>query len=527
MTSIRILVADELGKAGLTILEEAGDVTVKTGMDEAALRATLPGYHALIVRSATKATGPSLEDANDLVVIGRAGIGIDNIDVAAASERGIVVMNTPLTAAVTTAEHAISLMMSLARNIPAADASMKAGRWDKKLFVGTELRGKTLGVLGLGKIGSVVADRGCGLQMDVIAHDPQVTQGNAPEGVRMVSFDELLASADFLTLHLPLMDATRGLLNADTFAKMKNGARLIHAARGGIVVEKDLIAALESGKLAGASVDVFESEPLAEDSPLRSMSNVVLTPHLGASTAEAKRNVSIDMARQIVTCLKDGIVLNGINAPRIAPEDAPQVAPWLSLTRNLSRLLLGIYSGKLEALRLTLQGSIPRMAPDALQAEMIAGALASRTDRPVTSVNSARIAEDLGVRIAQDAASIKRDFVNVVRVEAMVDGERHRITGTVLGSRHGRMVDIDDYLLDAIPEGPLLLTFNENEPGVIAEVSAILGAPGINVDRVQVGALSGTPGPAIGIWNLSTPLPEELRAKIAEMPKIQEAWAIG
>jgi D-3-phosphoglycerate dehydrogenase len=523
---MRILVADELGQAGLTILEEGGEVTVKTGMDEATLRATLPGYHALIVRSATKATGPSLEGATDLVVIGRAGIGIDNIDVAAATERGIVVMNTPLTAAVTTAEHAVSLMMSLARNIPAADASMKAGRWDKKLFVGTELRGKTLGVLGLGKIGSVVADRGCGLKMEVIAYDPQVSQGQAPEGVRMVSFDELLANADFLTLHLPLMDATRGLLDADAFAKMKDGARLIHAARGGIVKEAALIAALESGKLAGAALDVFENEPLAEDSPLRSMPNVVLTPHLGASTAEAKRNVSIDMARQIVACLNEGIVLNGINAPRIAPEDAPQVAPWLSLTRNLSRLLLSIFDGELEALRLTLQGSIPRMAPDALQAEMIAGALGTRTDRPVTSVNAAHIAEELGVRITQDAASIKRDFVNVVRVEALIGGERHRISGTVLGSRHGRMIDLDDYLLDAIPEGPLLFTFNENAPGVIAGVSAILGESQVNVDRLQVGALNGTPGPAIGIWNLSTPLPEALRAKIAKMPNVSEARAI-
>ena len=523
---MRILVADELGQTGLTILEEAGEVTVKTGMDEATLRDTLPGYHALIIRSATRATAASLEKADDLVVIGRAGIGIDNIDVAAATERGIVVMNTPLTAAVTTAEHAIALMMSLARNVPQAHASMRQGRWDKKMFVGTELRAKTLGVLGLGKIGSVVADRGRGLKMEVIAHDPQVTQSNAPEGVRMVSFDELLESADFLTLHLPLMDATRGLLNAAAFAKMKNGAYLIHAARGGIVNEADMIAALESGKLAGASVDVFESEPLAEDSPLRSMDNVVLTPHLGASTREAKRNVSIDMAKQIVTCLQDGIVLNGINAPRIAPEDAPQVAPWLALTRNLARLLLGVFPGKLEALRLTLQGSTPRMAPDALQAEMIAGALASRTDRPVTSVNATPLAEDLGVRITQDAATVKPDFVNVVRIEALVDGERHRISGTVLGMKNGRMVDFDRYLLDAVPEGPLLVTFSANEPGVIAEVSGVLGESQINVDRVQVGALNGAPGPAIGIWNLSTPLSEELRGKIAEMPKVQEALAI-
>lgn len=315
MSDVRILVADELGQAGLDLLKAAGEVTVKTGMDEDTLRATLPGYHAVIIRSATTVTGRSMELAEDLRVIGRAGIGVDNIDIPAATERGIVVMNTPWTAVVTTAEHAIALLVSLARNIAAADAALKAGRWDKKLFVGTELKGKTLGVVGLGKIGGVVAQRGRGLAMNVIAHDPYVDADKAPEGVELVSFDDLLGRADFISLHLPKTDTTAGLFNQATLAKMKQGARLIHAARGGIVVESDLIEALESGHLAGAALDVYESEPLAADHPIRSMANVILTPHIGASTREAKTNVSIDMANQIIQCLETGEVENGVNTP--------------------------------------------------------------------------------------------------------------------------------------------------------------------------------------------------------------------
>lgn len=326
MTDVRILVADDLGAEGMEMLKAAGEVTLKTGMDEDTLRATLPGYHAVIVRSATTVTRRSMELAEDLIVIGRAGIGIDNIDVPAATERGVYVMNTPLAAAVTTAELAISILMSLARKIPAADAKLKAGGWDKKLFVGTELRGKTFGVIGLGKIGGVVADLGVGLRMNVIGHDPALADDAGPEGVERVSFDDLLARSDFVSIHVPKLPATTGLLNAEGFAKMKDGARLVNASRGGIVDQAAMIDALQSGKLAGAAVDVFDSEPLAADHPLRTMDNVVLTPHIGASTAEAKRRVAVDMATQIVTCLQTGEVVNGINTEAVAASKRPESA---------------------------------------------------------------------------------------------------------------------------------------------------------------------------------------------------------
>ncbi len=525
MSSLKILVADDLGQEGIEILAEAGEVTLKTGMDEDALRDTLPGYHALIVRSATKVTARSLERASDLVVVGRAGIGIDNIDVPAATARGIVVMNTPEAGAVTTGELAIALLVSMARNIPAADAAMKAGRWEKKAFVGTELRGKTLGVIGLGRIGSVVAERGLGLRMDVLAFDPFVDAERAPVGVRLGTMDEVLAESDFLTIHVPKSDATANLLNAETIAKMKTGARVIHAARGGIVDEEALVAALESGHLAGAALDVFSVEPLPADSKLRTMSQVVLTPHLGASTREAKRNVSLDMANQIVLCLQKGVALNGINVPRIAPTQATALAPFLDLSRALASFLTQVKAGRVESLRLSLQGELPAFASHPLEVAMLAGALRNCGEGPVTPVNAERIADQLGVRRHTEVTTLKQDFLNVIRVEALIDGNRHFASGTVLGHRHVRLIELDDYMVDAIPEGSMLVTFHGDEPGVVGAIGSILHQNDINISRLQVGVANGGVS-ALGIWNLSSPLTDENLRRIANIEPVHRAYAV-
>jgi D-3-phosphoglycerate dehydrogenase len=504
----RILVADDLSAEGLAILGEGGRVDVRKGMDESALRDALPPYHALVVRSATQVTARSLERADNLTVIGRAGIGVDNIDVPAATERGIVVMNTPEAGAVTTGEHAIALLLSLARNIPAADASMKAGEWEKSKFTGTELKDKVLGVLGLGRIGRVVAERGKGLAMQVIAHDPWVDADRAPSGVRLVTLDELLAESDFLTVHVPLSDDTRHLLGRERLARMKRGARLVHAARGGIVDEVALCEALRSNHLAGAALDVFEDEPLPADHALRRAPNIVLTPHLGASTREAKHNVSIEMARQVVTCLRRGIVLNGVNVPRIAPSEAAQIEPFLNLTHNLASFLLQVFPGTLQSLRLTLQGELPATAAKPLCIAMLTGALQHRAKIPVTPVNAERIARAEKVRVHTESSALKRDFLHLVRVEALIDEERHFITGTVLGHRHGRMVELDRYLLDAIPEGPLLVTFHRDRPGVIGRIGTLLGCHEINISRLQLAApQEPADDVALGILNLSSPLP--------------------
>jgi D-3-phosphoglycerate dehydrogenase len=526
MSEWRILVADQLAPEGIEILKRAGSVTTAKGLSEDELREALPNYHALIVRSATKVTARSLELAKNLAVIGRAGIGVDNIDVAAATEHGIVVMNTPEAGAVTTAELAIALLLSLARNIPAADASMKQGQWEKSKFTGTELTGKTLGVLGLGRIGTVVADRGKGLHMQVIAHDPYVDQSRAPAWVRMVSLEELLAESDFVSVHVPLMEGTRHFLNATRIAAMKPGARLVHAARGGIVDEEALCDALDRGHLAGAALDVFEREPLPPDHRLLRTKNLVLTPHLGASTREATLNVSLDMARQMEACLCRGIVLNGVNVPRVAPSEAARVAPFLNLAHNLAALLVQIYEGRVQSLRLTLQGELPASAARPLTVAMLTGALRPLSETPVTPVNAERMAREHGVHVETDTSALKRDFVHLIRIEAMVEGARHYVTGTVLGSRHIRMIELDEMVLDAIPEGPLLATFHRDVPGVVGRIGTILGEAGVNISRLQLGGAQNGHGLAFALWNLAKPLPPEALDRVRAESSVVRAHRI-
>lgn len=512
---LRILVADDLGGDGLEILETAGDVTVRTGMGEAELRNALKGHHALVVRSATKVTAGALEGADQLAVVGRAGIGIDNIDVAAATAKGIAVMNTPEASAVTTGEHALALLISLARKIPAADASIRAGKWDKKAFTGVELQDKVLCVIGLGRIGRVLAEKAQGIGMRVIAHDPYVVPEHAPHGVELKGLEQGLGAADFVSLHLPLTDETKNLLNGERLRAMKPGARLICAARGGMIDEVALAACLEEGHLAGAALDVFEDEPLPENSPLRAAPNTVFTPHLGASTQEAKKKVGVSMAEQIVLCLKKGVALNGVNVPRIAPADAVMLAPFLDLTRNLAALLVQVFPGACESLRLTLQGDLPETAHRPLTVAMLCGALCQGEQR-VTQVNAEALAEAQGIRIHTETGGLKRDFRIVIRVEALVDGQRHHASGTVLG-RFGRIVELDHWPMDAIPEAPLLLAFHDNQPGAVGRMATALGLAGINIDRMMVGPGRGDGGPqdkpSIGLFNLSaTPNPSVLES---------------
>jgi D-3-phosphoglycerate dehydrogenase len=527
MHPLRILVTDDLAPEGLAILKQAGEVVVAKGMAEDQLREKLTGFHALVVRSATRVTARSLELANDLVLIGRAGIGVDNIDVAAATARGVIVMNTPESGAVTTGELALALLLALARHLPQADAAMRQGRWEKSRFTGVELKGKTLGVLGLGRIGRVVAQRGVGLEMQVLAHDPVVDQGRAPSGVRIVSFDELLAASDFLSVHVPLADETRHLIGAAALAKMKPTARLIHAARGGIVDEEALCDALEQGRLAGAALDVFETEPLPKDHRLLRAPNVILTPHLGANTAEAKLHVSVEMAEQVVTALKRGIALNGVNVPRIAPSEAALLTPWLDLVGNLSSFLAQVFDGPITALRLTLQGGLPESARRPLTVAMLAGAMRHRGEGPVTPVNAETVARARGTRWHCETSSLKRDFMNLVRVEATFGEAVHFVSGTVLGHRHGRMVELDDFLLDAIPEGPLLVTFHRDQPGVLGKIGTILGQENVNISRLQLGVPDRGKRLALGIWNLDSPLTQSAMQKLTGEASIVEARAVS
>ncbi|MEO0479858.1 MAG: phosphoglycerate dehydrogenase [Planctomycetota bacterium] len=526
MTAPQILVADDLGQAGLDMLSEAGEVTLQTGLDEAGLREALRGKDALIVRSATKVTAGALEGADRLTVIGRAGIGIDNIDVDAATARGIVVMNTPHAGAVTTGELAIALLVSMARHIPAADQALKAGRWDKKQFTGVELTGKTFGVVGLGNIGRVVASRGVGLHMEVIAYDPYVTQDQAPEGVRVVSLNELCETSDFVSIHVPLLDATRHLFDRTRLESMKKGARLIHAARGGIVDDEALCDLLESGHLAQAALDVFEVEPPDVEHRLRKLPNVTMTPHIGASTKEAKENVSRDMASQIVTCLKRGVVLNGINVPRVDPATAALVAPYLDVTRDVSRFLASLFPGRIEAIRVTLQGQLLDRAADSVTTAAVSGALAAASEVPLTPVNAMAVAEKMDVRTYTESAAMKQDFQNLVRIELAVGGERHQASCTVFGHRHGRLIDLNGAMMDLIPEPPLMVTSHVDEPGTLGQIGLKLGELGVNIDRMSL-AHPDLNESAMAIWNLTEDMTDEQVNAVRDLPVVNEALAIA
>lgn len=512
MNKPKVLVADPVSERGVAELQEGGllDVTVKTGLKEDELLKVIAEFDGLVVRSQTKVNARVIEAAKNLKVVGRAGVGVDNVDVEAATKRGVVVMNTPGGNTISTAEQAFSLLMAISRNIPQADASMKAGKWDRKSFEGVELYGKTLAILGMGRIGTEIARRAIAFGMRVYAYDPYLSASRARSlQVELVErLDEIIPLADYITLHMPLTDETRNMLNAERLAKAKKGVRVINCARGGLVDEKALFDALKNRQVAAAALDVYEVEPPPADFPLRTLPNVVLTPHLGASTREAKHNVSIEMARQVVTCLRRGIVLNGVNVPRIAPSEAAQIEPFLNLTHNLASFLLQVFPGTLQSLRLTLQGELPATAAKPLCIAMLTGALQHRAKIPVTPVNAERIARAEKVRVHTESSALKRDFLHLVRVEALIDEERHFITGTVLGHRHGRMVELDRYLLDAIPEGPLLVTFHRDRPGVIGRIGTLLGCHEINISRLQLAApQEPADDVALGILNLSSPLP--------------------
>lgn len=525
MSRWKILVADELGAEGAAILAEAGEVVEKKGLKPAELARELPPYHALVVRSATQVDAVALEGAKNLLVIGRAGVGVDNIDVDAATARGVTVMNTPESGCVTTAELAIAHLFGLARKLPAADRMMKDGKWEKSRFTGVEVTGKTLAVLGLGRIGRVVADRAVGLRMRVLAYDPYVPQEKAPPGVTMASLDRCLAEGDFTTVHVPLTDATRHLLDERAFGVMKRGARLVHCARGGVVKESALIEALASGRLAGAALDVFETEPPPADHPLRKMENVVLSPHLGASTEEAKRAVGVDLANQIVRLLKDGVTVNGVNVPHIAPSEAEFLAPFLTLAERLASLLVQLFASeggdRLAAVRLATQGEIGERSLRPVLVAALTGALRRVAGAPVTPVNAERVARELGVQVKAEQSRLKRDFVNLVRVEIDVGGATHRASGTLIGRRHLRMVELDEFLLDAIPEGELLVTVHDDRPGLVGAIGAALGDAGVNISRLQLGVPPGERGRALGVLNVEGGATAAALAKIRATPGVR------
>ncbi len=526
MTPWHILVADDLAPEGLDLLRAAASVTVRKGMSGEELLAELPGKHALIVRSATRVTAASLEVADRLLVVGRAGIGLDNVDIDAATRRGIVVMNTPESGAVTTAEHAVAMLLSLARKIPLADRLLHEGRWEKSKLTGVEITGKTLGLLGLGRIGRVVADRALGLRMRVLAFDPHVPKDRVPEGVTLVPFERCLSEADFLSVHVPLLESTRHLLDAAAFAQVKPGCRLVHCARGGIVDEAALLGALEQGRVAGAALDVFEHEPMGASNPLLRHPGVVVTPHLGASTEEARRAVARDMARQVLLCLESGTVVNGINVPRIAPSEADFLTPFLNLGQRLASFLVQAFPGKLERLSIEMQGELARRNEAAIRVAALVGALRA-SGETATPVNAGVVAERNDVHVDSTHRMIKPEYVDYLRVTAVLDGQPRVAAGTLLGRRRLRMVELEHTSLDALPSGAMLLTIHEDQPGVIGRVGTLLGNAGINISRLQLGVKADGTGDALGLLNLDRGLDDGLLGETRALPFVRRALRIS
>jgi D-3-phosphoglycerate dehydrogenase len=480
---LRVLVREPIAEAGIELLREQFDVDVNGDLP---LEERIGDYDAIVIRSATKLTAEVLERAGRLKVIGRAGVGVDNVDVEAATRRGIVVANAPESTVVSAAEHAVGLLVALARHIPQAHASLKQGRWERSTYGGIELEGKTLGVLGFGRIGQQVARRAVGLGMDVVAHDPFVAKDRYRElGVtRAESADDVLAAADFLTLHLPLSEDTRNCIDADALAKMRPGAHLINAARGELVDEDALLDALRSGHLAGAALDVFSAEPYS--GPLLELDSVVVTPHLAASTEEAQDRAGVIVAEQVAAALVGGLVANAVNIPAIGRDDLEVLGPFVPLAAKLGRLAMELAEGRAEQIELTYYGNLAGYDTRLLTAAALNGAFQGRFEQPVNYVNAPLLAEERGIEVVEQRRRACRDFTNLVRV-SVGNGDTLRVAGTTIG-RDDRMWLVSALGFELEMElAPLLVLFRYDDvPGVIGRVGTLFGDAGVNIANMAV-----------------------------------------
>lgn len=526
---MKVLISDKLSPAAVQIFKDRGiEVDFKPGLSPADLRAIIGDYDGLAVRSATKVTRELMEAAPKLKVVGRAGIGVDNVDVTTATARGVVVMNTPFGNAITTAEHAIAMMFALARQLPDASTSTKAGKWEKNRFMGVELFGKTLGLIGCGNIGSIVADRALGLKMKVIAFDPFLSEKRAVEiGVEKVELNDLIARADFITLHTPLTEQTRNVISRDAIARMKKGARLINCARGGLVDEAALYDALKSGHLAGAALDVFETEP-ATDSPLFTLDNVVCTPHLGAATAEAQENVALQVADQMADFLLTGAVSNAINMPSVTAEEAPRLKPYMELARLLGGMagqLTVAQDGAIKAVRLEYEGAVAELNLKPLTAAALAGVLTPLMGA-VNMVNAPVLAKQRDIEVAETTLERSGEYQTLIRLTVVTDRFERTIVGTLLAENKPRLVAIKGIAVEADFAPHMLYVTNKDQPGFIGRFGMALADAGVNIATFHLGR-SAPGGDAICLVGLDGPMPDGVLAGVRELPLVVQATALA
>jgi D-3-phosphoglycerate dehydrogenase len=511
-TKPKVLVADPISERGIAELSAGGllDVTVQTGLKEDQLLEIIGEFSALVVRSQTKATARLIEAAKNLRVIGRAGVGVDNVDVEAATRRGVIVMNTPAGNTISTAEHAFSLMMSIARRIPAADASMKAGKWDRKNFEGVELYAKTLAILGMGRIGTEFARRAMAFGMRVLAYDPYLSANRARSlQVELVEqLDDVLPNADFITMHMPLTAETKNMLDARRLSLCRPGVRIVNAARGGLIDEAALAAALTRGQVAAAALDVFETEPLPADSPLRAAPNLVTTPHLGASTAEAQEGVGIEVAQQIRAALLEGEIRNAVNMPSLDAKTLAIIAPHLALGEKLGRFLSQIAARRCDNLNINYSGKINEVDTTAITRAILKGFLEQAGGSDVNVVNAPAFAETLGLKITESRESSLSDFAELIELTATAETGWVSVAGTFFGSTP-RIVKVNGRHVEARPEGVLLLLENSDRPGIVGHVGTMMGQHGVNIAGMSLSRdVQG--GQALTVLNLDSLPPESL-----------------
>jgi len=523
----KVLISDKMDPKAAQIFRERGvEVDEITGKTKEELMAIIGNYDGLAIRSATKVTREILAHAPNLKVIGRAGIGVDNVDIPAASAQGVVVMNTPFGNSITTAEHAIALMFALARQLPEADASTQAGKWEKNRFMGVELTSKTLGLIGAGNIGSIVADRALGLKMKVVAYDPFLTPERAIEmGVEKVTLDELLAKADFITLHTPLTDQTRNILSAEAIAKAKKGVRIINCARGGLVDEVALKAALDSGQVGGAALDVFVSEP-ASESPLFGTPNFISTPHLGASTSEAQVNVAIQVAEQMADYLVSGGVTNALNLPSLSAEEAPKLRPYMALAEKLGSLVGQLEGDHIRGVAIEVEGAAAELNPKPITAAVLAGLMRVYSDT-VNMVNAPYMAKERGLDVREVRHDREGDYHTQIRVTVTLENGERSVAGTLFGNAQPRLVELHGIKIEADLDGEMLYVVNQDSPGFIGRIGSALGEADVNIGTFHLGRRGAGPGgEAAVLLSIDSPVPEPVLWSVCNLPGVKKVKAL-
>lgn len=528
---MNILICDPVSPKGIALLQQRPEFKVTVldkRLPEAELIPIVKEVQAMVVRSETKITAKVMEAAPNLKVVGRAGVGVDNVDVDAATRRGVVVMNTPGGNTISTAELSFSMLMALARKIPQAHGSMKAGEWNRKAFSGTELYNKTLGVLGMGRIGTEVAKRALAFGMKVLAYDPYIALSRAKAlGVELAELDEIFAKADFLTVHMPMSDETRGMVNAAAFAKMKKGVRVINCARGGIINEADLIAAVQSGKVAGAALDVYEAEPLPKESPLRALPQIIMTPHLGASTEEAQENVGIEIAEAIAAYLLQGEVRNAVNMPSLDAKAYETVEPFLRLSEKLGRLVAQVAPKRNDRLVITYGGKAAEVPTEPLTRAVLKGFLQHVRGAEVNQVNVRVLASAQGLVVEETKSNEMTDFNEWIHVAAFSDGQKTSAGGTILGRKHQpRIVRLLGQPVEIVPEGVLLLMNNKDKPGMVGHLGSLLGEHRVNIASMSLNR-DEAGGQALTVLNLDSIPPFAVLEVLQRDPNISNVRVVN